>query len=240
MVRALTVSVFACYLLSQSPTFEAASVRPSKAITGHDGSVTTDPGRLIAKNATLKRLIFEAYRVPYSQITGGPAWLNSDEYDIDAKSETPATPEQLQTMLRTLLTERFGLTVHTERKERSVFTLAIAKGGARLHSNPSHSWRFHGDLAKFADILAIQLTIPISSDPATPTRASGSPAPVLNKTGLEGTYDLSLDLKTDPAADSVTIWQRALQEQLGLKLSSTKAQIPILVIDHASKLPSPN
>src|ERR1700733_1586933 len=104
MTRIITAMVFTlppcCGAFGQSvpgpPSFEVASVKPSKAVVGHDGNIKTDPGRFIATNATLLRLIFEAYQVPYSQITGGPAWLKTSEFDIDAKAEGPVGLEQLR------------------------------------------------------------------------------------------------------------------------------------------------
>src|SRR6478736_4661728 len=90
-------------VLAQVPTFEVASEKPSQLRLGGDGTIAIDPGRFSARNATLKHLIFEAYRVPYSQIIGGPSWIDSDEFDVEAKSATPATPAQLRTMLKSLL-----------------------------------------------------------------------------------------------------------------------------------------
>jgi uncharacterized protein (TIGR03435 family) len=203
-----------------------------------------DPGRFIARNATLKRLIFEAWQIPWAQIAGGPAWLNSDEYDIDAKAETPANPAQLRLMLRALLTERFRLKVRSESQERRVYVLMQAKDGARLsRSSPPtepHVWRFHGDLAAFSKVLAIQLTIPLLDDPTMPSHASGTPTPVIDKTGLEGAYDIVLNIKPDQSNDPLTIWQRALQEQAGLRLESQRAPVEMLFIEHAEKAAAAN
>jgi uncharacterized protein (TIGR03435 family) len=63
---------------------------------------------------------------------------------------------------------------------------------------------------------------------------------VVDKTGIEGVYDITLDLKPDPGGDPFTVWQRALQEQLGLKLESQKAPVEMLVIDHAERVPTEN
>jgi uncharacterized protein (TIGR03435 family) len=226
--------------------FEVASVKSSKTIVGHDGNIKTDPGRFIAANATLLRLIFEAYQIPYAQITGGPAWLKTYEFDIDAKAETPVGLDQLRLMLRALLADRFKLSVRTESVERRVYALVVGKDGPRLNGvgvgAGSRTWRFHGSLSEFANILAIQLTIPMLSnqDPSVPSRASGAPVPVIDKTGIDGVYDIAVDINTDRGGDAFAVWQRALQEQLGLKLESQKAPVAVLIIDHAERIPARN
>jgi len=242
MKQLLTIAFALGTAFGQTPAFEVASVKPSRSIVGHDGAITIEPGKLTVRNATLKRLIFEAYHVPYSQITGGPPWLDSNEYDIDAKAAGPANAEQLKLMLRTLLTDRFKLAVRSETRERRVYALMVGKDGPRLRGSAGgdHPFRFHGDLSQFADILAIKLTIPFLSDPTTPSHARGDPIPVVNKTGIEGVYDIRLDLNQDPGADAFTVWQRALQEQLGLKLESQRAPVEILIIDHVEKVPTEN
>jgi uncharacterized protein (TIGR03435 family) len=236
MLRSISAIVVTSLAAFGQPAFEVASVRPGKSIVGHDGVITTDPVRFTARNATLKRLIFEAYSIPYSQISGGPGWLDSNEFDIDAKPENPASLDQLRLMLRTLLTERFKLAIHRESKERSVYELLVGKDGPRLKLPGKGSWRFHGDLSQFAGNLAIQLTIPLLEDPGTPSRASGAPVPVIDKTGIQGVFDIAVDIKPDAGASVFTIWQRALQEQLGLKLVSGKAPVEIIVIDSAEKV----
>jgi uncharacterized protein (TIGR03435 family) len=243
VIFGVLTSVIFCGAYGQ-PAFEVASIKPSKSIVGHDGNITTDPGRFTARNSTLKQLIFEAYRVPYSQITGGPAWIDSNEYDVDAKPEGRASVDQLRLMLRALLTDRFKLAIRNEMKERRVYALTVGKDGPRLRNSGDETtagkWRFHGTLSEFANYLAIQLTIPLLDDPTVPSHATGAPVPVLDKTGIEGTYDLRVDIKPDRGGDAFTIWQRALQEQLGLKLESQRAPVETLIIEHAEKIPTEN
>src|ERR1039457_588151 len=88
-----------------SPAFEVATVEPSNPMAARSGKsgITADPGRMSARRVSLKELVFEAYNVPYYQISGGPAWLDSKEYDIDARGGPPATRDQMRLMLRTLL-----------------------------------------------------------------------------------------------------------------------------------------
>jgi uncharacterized protein (TIGR03435 family) len=247
MIRPAIV-VLACCVVGAfgqvAPTFEVASVKANKIAVGHDGIITTNPGRFTARDATLKRLIFEAWQIPYSQITGGPAWIDSDEFDIEAKAEGAAGLEQIRLMLRALLIERFKLAVHVEKKEGRVYALVLAKDGPKLRRvnevKNTHGWQFQGTLSEFAARLAIQLTIPLVDDPAAPSRARGAPVPVLNKTGIEGVFDIGVDLKPDQAGDSFTFWRRVLQEQLGLRLESQTGSVDLLVVDQAETIRQEN
>jgi uncharacterized protein (TIGR03435 family) len=245
MMRGIAIALLA-YCGAFGQVFEVARVKASASIVGHDGNVTTEPGRLTVRNATLKRLIFEAYAVPYSRIAGGPGWLDSDEFDIDARAAGAAGPDELRRMLRALLTERFGLAVHTETKEGRVYALVVARGGAKLAAaggaDDARQWRFHGDLSQFADRLATALTIPMAEadDPTVPSRASGTPVPVVNETGIAGVFDIRVDLRPEGAGDTFTIWQRALQEQLGLRLEARRAPVETLVVDRAERVPQEN
>jgi uncharacterized protein (TIGR03435 family) len=228
---------------SQTPVFEVATVKA--AARGGGGGITTDPGRLSARNVSLKELMVDAYQVQYSQILGGPEWLGSDMFDVEAKSEQPVGRNQLRLMLRALLNDRFKLSVHTDKKEMGVYTLRVMKGGSKLHSvedapaAPAKSgpgvWRFRGELSRFAGVLAVQLTIPMSMDPTAPSRATGPVVPVLDQTGLAGVYDIELSLASEPGSDTFTIWQRALREKYGLQLESRKQPMEMLIVDHAEK-----
>jgi uncharacterized protein (TIGR03435 family) len=225
--------------------FESASVKASASTVGNDGSIITDPGRFVARNATLKRLIHEAWRIPYAQIAG-PAWLDRAEYDVEATIENPVSQAQLSLMLQSLLTERFKLVVHKQREQRRVYVLTAIKGRlmppAARQGDRAGLWRFHGDLAEFASVLSVQLTIPLSltNDPSIPSHAAGAAVPVLDQTRIEGVHDISLDIRPDQSGDTFTVWQRALREQLGLRLESRNAGVDVVVITQADRLPAAN
>jgi uncharacterized protein (TIGR03435 family) len=242
-MRLSAVLLICAAAFGQAPVFEVATVKP--AAPGGRSGITSDPGRLSARNVSLKELMVEAWQVQYSQIAGGPAWLGSDMFDVEAKSEQPVGRDQSRLMLRALLSERFKLAVHTEKKEMRVYTLRTIKGASKLHpvedaaSGPPKSapgvWRFRGELSRFAGVLAVQLTIPMSTDPTTPSRATGPIVPVLDQTGLTGIYDIELSLASDPGTDTFTAWQRALREQYGLQLQAEKQAMDMLIVDHAEK-----
>lgn len=124
-------------------SFEVASIKPNSS---GDGRVfaQTQPGRMTMTNVTLKLLIRQAYQLQDSQITGGPGWMASDHFDINAKmpdgfqpppGPPPAPggpPSPLQSMLRALLADRFKLTVHHETKDSPIYALVVARGDGRL------------------------------------------------------------------------------------------------------------
>jgi uncharacterized protein (TIGR03435 family) len=115
------------------PEFEVASVKPN---TSGRNFINVRPpvgGRFTATNARLKMLIALAYNVKSFEISGGPAWIDSDGYDITAKAvDGNTTLDQLRPMLQTLLEDRFKLKVHRETKEMPIYTLGFAKNGSKL------------------------------------------------------------------------------------------------------------
>jgi uncharacterized protein (TIGR03435 family) len=232
-----------------APSFDVISVKPSQRTLGKDANsrISFSAAGLSGRNVTLKHLITQAYHLQPHQVLGGPAWLDSNEYDLDAKAAGPSSREQLQLMLRTLLGSRFGLSVHKDTKELRVYELVVDKTGPKIHAvkdgevpaTPAGR-RFHGDLEQFANLLSIQLTIPAMDDPSKPGIASAAPVPVLDKTALPGIFDFSVDMKPELGVDMFTLWQRVLQEQLGLKLENRKANVDVLVVDHAEKVPPAN
>src|SRR5262249_40215139 len=119
--------------------FDVASVKPN--LSG-DLRVTMQAmpgGRFIATNAPLRTLIREAYALQGSQLSGGPGWLDSDRFDIVAKSERNPTPLQIRIMLRALLAERFKLSVHTDSRELPLYALVLARADGKLgpHLRPT-------------------------------------------------------------------------------------------------------
>jgi uncharacterized protein (TIGR03435 family) len=199
---------------------------------------------------TLKGLILEAYEMHPHQVTGGPDWLDTNEYDIEARSDGPTTREQLRRMLQALIAERFHFSFHREMRQMNVYALVVDKGGPKIHTLPDSIEKqtavfpaFRGDLQDLADLIGVQLSIPTmnpASDPTRPSIAAGPPVPVVDFTGLHGSYELNLDLKSEVPVDMFTSWQRFLQERCGLKLETRKSQVPVLVVDGAIATPVPN
>jgi uncharacterized protein (TIGR03435 family) len=116
---------------SDAPTFEVASIRPA-AETGRRGG-GGPPGRFNAVNLPARVLIRQAYDLHDAQIIGGPDWLESQGFDINATmGDKP--PDQRRMMLQTLLRDRFKLTFHTEKRELPIYALVVARSDGRLGS----------------------------------------------------------------------------------------------------------
>jgi len=230
------------------PAFEVASVKPCQHLVGPDynNQITTSATGFTARSATLKRLIAEAYHLQLDQVQG-PGWLDRDEFDIDARTAGGTPREQMALMLRSLLAERFNLTKHTEMREMRVYELVAGKTGARIHAvsdgdavKPQPGFHFHGDMRQFADLLALQFSIPAAGDPSQPSRAGGPQIPVVDKTALAGIFDFSVDMRPEPGTDMFTAWQRALEDQLGLRIESRKENVDVMIVDGAARMPSAN
>ena len=228
--------------------FDVASVKLSQRVVGPDynNQLTYSPTGIAGRNVTLQRLLAEAYHLQLNQVLG-PGWLDKNEYDIDARSAGLGTREQHALMLRSLVAERFKLKHHSEMREIRVYELVVGKSGPKIRSisdgeNPTARAGFHfqGDLRQFADLLAVQLSIPASDNPAEPARASASPILVLDKTGLPGIFDFSVDIHPELGTDMFASWQRALEDQLGLKIEGRKANVAVSVVDEAAKIPTEN
>ncbi len=192
-------------------------------------------------HTTLNSLIVNAYGLRgYQYIVGGPEWLNTQYYDVSAKvaGNARVTREQMQPMLQNLLKERVRLTEHTELRMVAGYAMVIAKGGSKLKANTGAPFGgmnagFEFKFQNAAPQLIAQLI------------ESEVKQPVVDKTGLTGTYDFDLmftreDYPTDvPHADHGSIFS-AIQEQLGLKLESQKVPTDYLVIDHVDRVPTAN
>jgi uncharacterized protein (TIGR03435 family) len=244
-------SLLSTALLAQpqpaQPSFEVASVRPSAQTVGPDynNQVSWTPARFTAKNVTLKRLIADAWNLQLNQVIG-PSWLDHNEYDIEARLAGDATSQQKALMLQSLLADRFALKQHAETRAMRVYELTVAKDGPKIKPAASGEpsapagFHFHGEMRQFADLLAVQFSIPAPERPDVPARAGGPLIPVIDKTGLQGTYDFSVDVHPELGTDSFLTWQRALSEQLGLRIENRKGDVEIRVVDDAAKIPSAN
>jgi uncharacterized protein (TIGR03435 family) len=231
--------------------FEAVSVKI------HKGANTTTrkvgPAGITFLNITLGEFIDTAYGVKHYQVAG-PDWVvnygSSDRYDLVAKAADPLPPAQLWRMVVPVLEERFKLVVHRETKELSVYALVVAKGGPKFKEGDGgeRSVRPDGSGALTYKNYGMQeLADALSGILERPT---------INRTDLEGRYDFRANLQSIPAGLSLADQKRAsienpgdspdspvftnLQEQLGLKIEPKKAPIPLIVVDHAEKVPAEN
>ncbi|MGA3328307.1 MAG: TIGR03435 family protein [Terriglobia bacterium] len=262
------------------PSFEVASIKPNRSGDNRIG-IRFQPGRFNANGVTVKQLIGLAYNVRDFQVTGGPSWISSDRFDIDAK-EPDAFAEQLAKLppdqrrgklgllIQSLLADRFALKVSHASKELPIYALVVAKGGPKVpEAKPGDTYpngikRPDGRPVGGAGMMTMgpgQLTgqgVPITFLVQQLSQQLGRT--VLDQTGLKGTYDLTLKWTPDqssggmfqgppgggpapdnappPDASGPSIFT-AVQEQLGLKLESTKGPVEILVIGQVEK-PSEN
>ena len=111
--------------------FEVASVKPNKSGT-RNSSTRTPNGGFIGTNVTARQLILSAYNLRGLQLTGGPGWIDSERFDIDARAPENSARDQVMAMLRTLLAERFKLVVHKETKDQPIYALILARSDGKL------------------------------------------------------------------------------------------------------------
>jgi uncharacterized protein (TIGR03435 family) len=234
--------------LTTVPVFDVASVKASQHPVGPDynNQITYSANGMTGRNITLRRLLAEAYHLQQNLVLG-PNWLDQNEYEVDARAAGPVTREQMDLMLRGLVADRFKLAQHSEEREMRVNELVVGSAGAKIHPvdggeavKAGGGFHFHGDMRQFADLLAVQLSIPAAENPNEPVRASGAPTPVVDKTGLAGVFDFSEEMRPELGTDMFAAWQRVLQEQLGLRIESRKGKVGVLVVDDAVKIPTEN
>ena len=232
--------------------FEVATIRPSHSSDGPSG-IRPAPGgeRYTASHVTLKLFLSVAYRVRTEQVIGGPQWVASDAYDMNAKAERPSSLEELHVMLQNLLADQFKLQLRREPKEMSIYALVVDKDGPKLKP---HEARDAGEP---------WIDVAFSPFPHATWHAQFAPMdyfawrlsnildrPVVDQTNLKGGYDFDLSF----AADLPPALQRpgallngepidtsgppifdAIRKQLGLRLDREKGPADTLVIEHAEK-----
>ena len=188
----------------------------------------------------LRALIQYAYNLRDFQVTGGPDWLSSAEWMIDAKSDLPDQglwDKRLQ-QLQSVLVDRFHFACHIETKEMPVYALVLAKSGSKLKASQAEGKRDSTSLSGHAGIFHATGKGVVAERIAT-LLASSLERLVLDKTGLTGTYDFTLDWANDTASGAdagggPSIFT-AVQEQLGLRLQPAKAPVSVMVIDRLEK-----
>jgi uncharacterized protein (TIGR03435 family) len=243
--------------LDAHPKFDVATIKPSQP---------NQPGKGFGFNGTHTRtfhtnvndLIAVAYGMHAKQIIGAPDWLGTDLYDIDGVADVPGRPsiKQMGEMVQGLLADRFALKFHHEQRELSVYAIQVATGGPKMKettAGPNDPQGF--GLRGFGDLIVRNMTM---KEFASWMQSGVMDKPVVDQTGLTARYDFNLKWTPDdsqfaqfrgtngppqpPAGDNPDAppsLYTALQEQLGLKFTATKAMDDVIVIDHVEK-PSSN
>ncbi len=229
-------------LRAQSPAFEVATVKVNRSGSGASDGPRLTNGRLSAENATLRRFLQVAYDLNAVQISG-PGWLDSDRFDLAAKSPDGVPDSDLMPMLQSLLKERFQLTVHRENKEMPVYDLVVAKDGLKISVvDPSHM-----PPTPPRNGVASMIIGPMTMSQLANTLTPPAGRPVIDKTGLAERYFCAVTFSPLAAQTNSNATEAApldifaaVQEQLGLKLEPAKAVREILVVDHAERIPREN
>lgn len=237
-----------------NPSFEVATIKPGKPGSPGKGVIMRDPRTFMTINYTVADLISFAYAVHPRQITGAPAWVEDEKYDITATPDPPGQPnrKQIEIMVQKLLADRFKLTFHRDKKELSVFALTVGKTGAKLTASTGDPNGLPGvGLGGLGDAFARNANM---SDFTGFMQSVVLDRPVVDQTELSGRFDFTLKWTPDDSqfpgikgqlpppkddAESQPDLFTAIQKQLGLKLEAVKAPVGVLVIDHVEK-PSEN
>jgi len=239
-------ALFRKVLWTPPQAFEVASIKPSPPDATDRSLSTKRGGRLSTSNATVKQLVYFAYGVMPFQVSGGPDWVGSDGFDIEAKPADPNAPkEQIRQMAQKLLADRFRLKVHTETRELPVYALVVGKHGTKLLEDRSESPEV-GMSNLRGEMRAAKASMPMFAG----SLSRALQRQVVDQTGLKGAYSFTLRFLPDQKlagqeeegaranSEGASLFT-ALQEQLGLKLESTKGPVEILVIDRVER-PSGN
>jgi len=223
---------------AQAQSFDAADIHASPP--GARPWSTFFPNRVEIQGMTIVDLIKLAYGADDDTVTGGPAWVDTDRFDIIAKPVRRSSEEALKLMIRGLLADRFQLTLHTTEKPLTVWALVPGK---RLLIKPAGEGEEsvchpRSDQDQFV-IVCQNVTMSELAGrmrPWAPGHALNHP--VVDMTGLEGGYDFTLRVGGDEAI-FISIFD-AVEKQLGLKLEERKQPMPVLAIGHVNRTPSPN
>jgi uncharacterized protein (TIGR03435 family) len=278
MAAAMLLGIIAFALFGQPaarPQFEVASIKPSQE--QRFMTVRPLPGRLTA-TAPVRLLMQNAYTVQPFQIAGGPVWINSERYEIEAKADGNASRAEIFLMLRSLLEDRFQLKIHRETRELPVYALVAAKSGFKLpppkegscvspppDAPPDWAGGRMQPPGQGQPPPARCGSVSVMLEPAG-ARMQGGKIPmtefirvlsmvlgrsVIDRTGFTELFDVRLDFVPDEITEAMPAPPpnagdsnfpsilTALQEQLGLRLESTKGPVEVIVIDHVER-PSAN
>jgi uncharacterized protein (TIGR03435 family) len=238
----------------EPPKYEIASIKPNTDTDFRFAFRIEPSGRLDATGITLKRLMMTAYNVQDFRIVGGPDWMVSRRWDVQAKPDRVVSPDQIRPMLRALLENRFQLRAHSEKRQLPVYELTVDRKGSKVQR--VRDGETEADVRVGAGL--IQLTKATAATLASQlSYALGRP--VIDKTSLSGEFDFALEWTPEPgedggpataglppgtgdqpasAPDGQSLFT-AITEQLGLRLKSGRSPVEAIVIDDV-QMPTAN
>ena len=237
-----------------NPAFEVATIKPSDP--NRPGKVFTVRGQeVVTINTTISDILTMAYDLHPKQIVGGPSWLESDKYDLTGKPDVPGQPNvaQIKAMIQKLLADRVQLKFHREKRDLNVYVLTVGKTGAKFSKSERDPNSLPG-LFFGPPLVTLNVTNATLGDVASLLQSSVLDKPVVDQTSLTEKYDFRLRFTPEQGqmqglggapppqpenADAPPDIFTAMQQQLGLKLESTKAPADVIVIDHIER-PSEN
>lgn len=244
--KKLLLLTLALGAVATAAQFEVASIRLSKD-PAPGGDVQITPGRFRGKDLALQWLILTAFRIKSGNLSGElPNWTIAERYDVDAKTGDASGEDQVLSALQSLLKDRFQLREHREMRSEPVYFLTVGKSGSRMQAGscvpvkkdlPNECYSLHSEgLVQTLDWRGVSMSE--ASGVAYRSLAwqvSGAlRRPVIDKTGLSGTFDVHLRWAKDgePDAPSLPV---ALEEQLGLKLQTGRSPVEYMVVDHVAR-----
>jgi uncharacterized protein (TIGR03435 family) len=244
--------LLSCTAFGQAFDVADVHISPPSAIPGMSGPILRD-GRYELRNATMVDLIRTAYSVDAERVVGGPNWLESDRFNVIAKTAT-ATPETARLMLRTLLAERFGLVVHDDTKPLPVFVLSAGKDRHKMKESDGSGQRgCQGQpqqgppapgVIPYAMVSCRNLTAADIAQNLRQMAGGYLDKPVIDSTKLAGNWDFDLKWTgraqlAAAGADGISIFD-AVEKQLGLKLEPQQLAMPVIVVDKVNQKPTDN
>jgi uncharacterized protein (TIGR03435 family) len=245
------------------PNFEVATIKPNNSGATSMQALIIRGRNFITRASSLGDLIDFAYEVQSKQIVNPPDWLDKDRYDIDAvpEQEGVPNPQQLRIMIRKLLTDRFKLAFHHDKREMSAYVLSVSKEGQKLKPTQLNGPLPGIGIRPGTGGITLNMVNAKIPDFTGFLQSLVLDRPVVDKTGLTGRYDFQCTFTPDesqfgghpppmpnqdknagssdaatPAAPSL---YDALQQELGLKLAAEKTAVDVIAIDHVEK-PSAN
>jgi uncharacterized protein (TIGR03435 family) len=249
-------------LQAQTPTvrpifdsFEVATIKPTPPDwNGGRFFRMQSANQFAARGYSLRVLISAAYNLNPKAVSGGAAWIDSDRYDIVARTPGEVRPnlDEQMAMLRKLLADRFNLAFHREKKEMAVYALTIAKNGPKLQESKPAAANPAGPpplvFVMAPDVVRVPGRGATTTELATILQRAAFDRPVLDRTGLTAAYDFDLEFAPDESLFGGVLRGgdgtrpglfAAIQEQLGLKLESTRGLVDAIVIEKIDR-PSEN